>query len=277
MPSWPRMAPSLNSTMEWTMLWGCTITDTCASGSRYSRMASMTSRPLFISVEQSTVILGPMVQLGCRRASARGFLATSSRHIPRKGPPEQVRISRRISWRSAQPCKHWKIAECSLSTGTISVPQRSASSITSVPAHTSVSLLARAMRFFSRMAARVGCKPTMPTTAVTTVSASSSTAASISAAVPANTFTGVSAKRIASSFAAVSSVITAKAGRNFRHWASIRSTLELAVSAATRSPSCSATSRVWRPMEPVEPNIEIVFVMVCPLCLFVYSPAHTNR
>ena len=33
-------------------------------------------------------------------------------------------------------------------------------------------------------------------------------------------------------------------GKNFRHCASIRSTLELAVSAATRRPSCSATSRV---------------------------------
>ena len=40
------------------------MTDTCASGRRYSRMASMTSSPLFISVEQSTVILGPIVQLG---------------------------------------------------------------------------------------------------------------------------------------------------------------------------------------------------------------------
>ena len=46
------------------MLCGCTMTDTCASGRRYSRMASMTSSPLFISVEQSTVILGPIVQLG---------------------------------------------------------------------------------------------------------------------------------------------------------------------------------------------------------------------
>ena len=79
------------------MLCGCTMTDTCASGRRYSRMASMTSSPLFISVEQSTVILGPIVQLGCRRASALVMRPTSSRPIPRKGPPEQVRISRRIS------------------------------------------------------------------------------------------------------------------------------------------------------------------------------------
>ena len=226
------------------MLCGCTMTDTCASGRRYSRMASMTSSPLFISVEQSTVILGPIVQLGCRRASALVMRPTSSRPIPRKGPPEQVRISRRISRRSAQPCKHWKMAECSLSTGTISAPQRSASLITSSPAQTSVSLLAKAIRFFSRMAANVAFNPTMPTTAVTTVSASGITAASTRASVPANTFTDVSCKRTASSFAAASSVITARRGRNFRHCASIRSTLELAVSAATRRPSCSATSKV---------------------------------
>ena len=194
------------------MLWGCTITDTCFSGRRYSRIASMTSSPLFISVEQSTVIFGPMVQLGCRRASAFVIFPTSFRDIPRKGPPEQVRISRRISRRSAQPCKHWKMAECSLSTGTISAPQCSASSITSSPAHTSVSLLASAMRFFARIAASVGFSPTMPTTAVTTVSASGSTAASTSASVPASTFTGVSCKRIFSSAAADSSVMTASLG-----------------------------------------------------------------
>ena len=43
--------------------------------------------------------------------------------------------------------------------------------ITSSPAHTRVSLLARAMRLPSRMAARVGRSPTIPTTAVSTVSA----------------------------------------------------------------------------------------------------------
>ena len=42
----------------------------------------MTSRPLFISVAQSTVILGPMVQLGWRRASALVILPTSSAVMP---------------------------------------------------------------------------------------------------------------------------------------------------------------------------------------------------
>ena len=50
-------------------------------------------------------------------------------------------------------------------------------------------------------------------------------------------------------------------GRYWRHCASIRSTLRSAVSAATRSPSSSATDSVCRPMEPVEPKIVIVFVI----------------
>src|SRR5699024_4562150 len=57
-------------------------------------------------------------------------------------------------------------------------------------------------------------------------------------------------------------VSTVSRGRNFLAWASSRSALELAVRAATRSPSCSATSSVWRPMEPVAPKIEIVLLMI---------------
>ena len=136
------------------------------------------------------------------------------------------------------------MAECSESTGTISAPYCSAASITSCPAQTSVSLLARAMRFLSRMAARVGFRPTMPTTAVTTVSASGQTAASVRASGPPKTLVSVSARRTARSFAAASSVRTASRGRNLRAWSSSRSALEFAVRAATVRPSCSATSRV---------------------------------
>ena len=88
------------------------------------------------------------------------------------------------------PIRHWKIAECSESTGTISAPQRSASSMTISPAQTRVSLLARPIRFFARMAASVGFSPTMPTTAVITQSASGMVAASISPASPQQTRMG---------------------------------------------------------------------------------------
>ncbi len=60
------------------------------------------------------------------------------------------------------------MAECSESTGTISAPHSLARRMTMSPAHTSVSLLASAMRrpFFDN-AASVGRRPTAPDTAVT--------------------------------------------------------------------------------------------------------------
>ena len=119
-------------------------------------MASMTSSPLFISVAESTVILAPMVQLGWCSASSRLTRSNSENFLPKNGPPEQVSHSRRTSPQPEQPWRHWKIAECSLSTGRISAPRFLARSITSSPAQTSVSLLARAMRFPWSMAARVG-------------------------------------------------------------------------------------------------------------------------
>ena len=146
----------------------------------------------------------------------------------------------------------------------ISAPHRAASCMTSSPAQTSVSLLARAMRFRSRMAASVGRRPIMPDTAVTTVSALGSVAASSRPSIPEATRIVVSASRTFNAFAADSSIKTANSGRYLRHWASIRSTSRFALSAATRSPRSSATSSVCRPMEPVEPKIEMAFVTARP-------------
>ena len=42
--------------------------------------------------------------------------------MPKNGPPEQVSRIRFTSARSPQPMRHWKIAECSESTGMISAP-----------------------------------------------------------------------------------------------------------------------------------------------------------
>ena len=76
------------------------------------------------------------------------------------------------------------MAECSLSTGRISAPRRRAAAITRSPPQTRVSLLARATRLPRSTAARVGVSPTMPTTAVTTVSLSGRAAASTSPSMP---------------------------------------------------------------------------------------------
>ena len=150
------------------------------------------------------------------------------------------------------------MAECSESTGTISAPQRRASAMTSSPAHTMVSLLARAMRLPARMAARVGRSPAMPTTAVTTVSAEATVAASRSPASPERTRTEVSESRTFRSAAAVSSTHTASSGRNRRACSSRSAALRWAVRARTGRSRAAATSRVCRPMEPVEPRREML-------------------
>src|SRR6185312_11646545 len=62
--------PSSYSTMEWITLWGCTTTSTCSGPVPNNQQASITSRPLFIMVAESTDILRPMFQVGWAQASA---------------------------------------------------------------------------------------------------------------------------------------------------------------------------------------------------------------
>ena len=50
----------------------------------------MTSRPLFISVDESTVIFGPIDQVGWASASSTVTAASSARVRPRNGPPLAV-------------------------------------------------------------------------------------------------------------------------------------------------------------------------------------------
>src|SRR5437763_1146617 len=58
------MLPSTNSTKEWMVDWGCTITETCSGGKLNKRQASMTSNPLFIRVAESMVMRLPIFQVG---------------------------------------------------------------------------------------------------------------------------------------------------------------------------------------------------------------------
>ena len=94
----------------------------------------------------------------------------------------------------------------------ISAPYFSASAITSSPAQTSVSLLARPMRFFARMAASVGFRPTMPTTAVMTQSAFSNVAARISPSSPQAMAMDGSFSSVSSCMAASRVAMTASSG-----------------------------------------------------------------
>ena len=57
------------------------------SGTPNRCCASITSRPLFISVAESIVILPPMSQVGWASACSRVTLAELRRRLPRNGPP----------------------------------------------------------------------------------------------------------------------------------------------------------------------------------------------
>ena len=136
-----------------------------------------------------------------------------------------------------------------------------ASAMTSSPAHTRVSLLARPIRLPALMAAKVGFKPTMPTTAVITQSACSNVAASMRPSSPQLTRVGRSRSCSCNSTAASCVAITAKSGQNSRHCCAMRSTLVPAVNAATFTGSLRMISRLCRPIEPVEPRILTQFTI----------------
>ena len=152
-----------------------------------SHLASMISRPLFIIVAESMVILLPMLQFGCLRACAGVAAAMSSLLQVLNGPPEAVRCIFSIS-APAEPIRHWNIAECSESTGRILALCFAASSITSWPAATRVSLLARAMVLPALTAEIVDSSPLNPTIEVRTMSMLSDVTRSQTDFIPANTF-----------------------------------------------------------------------------------------
>ena len=63
-PNWAISEPSRSSTSECTIDCGCTTTSIRSGGASKSQRASITSSPLFMSVAESIVILGPMFQVG---------------------------------------------------------------------------------------------------------------------------------------------------------------------------------------------------------------------
>jgi len=62
----------------------------------------MTSRPLFISVAESTEILRPIFHFGCAQASLGVTCASLAASVVRNGPPEAVRM-RRVTPRFSSP------------------------------------------------------------------------------------------------------------------------------------------------------------------------------
>ena len=70
--------PSTNSTIECTTDCGCTTTVMSSTGTSNSRCASMSSRPLFMRVEELMVTTGPIDQVGCASACWGVTVLTSS-------------------------------------------------------------------------------------------------------------------------------------------------------------------------------------------------------
>ena len=128
-------------------------------------------------VAESIVILAPMVQRGCFKACSFVTARICSFVKPRNGPPDAVSRMRRMRL-SALPCRHWKMAECSLSTGRKLTPVFFTASMIRLPPATSVSLFANAISLPARTASYVGRMPIIPSSAFTTICASVETAAS---------------------------------------------------------------------------------------------------
>src|SRR5215472_108843 len=66
-------------------------------GSPKRKWASMTSRPLFIIVAESIVILGPIFHVGCASASSTVIASKVSSRRSRNGPPDAVSTMRDAS------------------------------------------------------------------------------------------------------------------------------------------------------------------------------------
>ena len=117
-----------------------------------SQCASITSRPLFISVAESIVIFAPHPPGRMAQRVGCGDVRQLESRRPRNGPPDAVRISRRIS--AAAP------AVQALMNGVVLAvdrqdghPVRRAASVTRPPAITRTSLFASAIVLPASMAA----------------------------------------------------------------------------------------------------------------------------
>ena len=138
----------------------------------------MSSRPLFASVAESIVIFGPMDHVGCASASSTVTDSSSSSDRFLNGPPDAVRTTESTVC-GARPSRHWKSAECSLSTGRSSPPPRFHAAIASSPAATRLSLFASASVTPRSSAQSVAPTPAKPTTAFRTRSGSAASRSSV--------------------------------------------------------------------------------------------------
>ena len=96
---------------------------------------------------------------------------------PRNGPPDAVRTSD-STVSGSRPSRHWKSAECSLSTGSSRPPPRRCAATASSPAATRLSLFASASVTPCSSAHSVASTPAKPTMALRTTSGSHASSSS---------------------------------------------------------------------------------------------------
>ena len=225
-------------------------------GTSNSQRASIISSPLLNRVAESMVIFRPMLQVGCLRACSSVTCSRSSFFQVRKGPPDAVRIRRETAsgppW---LPFRHWKMALCSLSTGSTCTPAWRAFSMTIWPAMTRISLLAMARPLPASMAASAGLRPAVPTMEISTMSASGSRARRHRPSSPVSTWAPGRAR--ASLSAPDGSKMHTLRTLNSLAWRASASTLVPAASPTISilSGMSRATFRALVPMEPVEPRM----------------------
>jgi len=125
-----------------------------------SQRASITSKPLFTSVAESTVIRGPMRQFGCARAGSGVMAANCASGVRRNGPPEAVSTRRRTSGRSPARRPLGGIALLlAIDRQEFGSPRRATAAITTSPAATRISLFDNATRLPATTARRWAFEP----------------------------------------------------------------------------------------------------------------------
>ena len=154
------------------------------------------------------------------------------------------------------------MAECSESTGRMGTWLSLAARVTISPATTMVSLLAKAMGLWCSMARRVGRSPAKPTMEAKTRSMDSISIKSATESIPQNTLMSWDAKASCTCWYFVLSAIATALGSNSNACAINRSALLPAQSTSTenRSRWRRITFSAWVPIEPVDPNMAILFI-----------------
>ena len=87
------MLPSMNSTIECTMDWGCSKTSIASPSISNRKAASIISSPLLNIVAESSEIFFPIFQIGWFNACSGPACSISSSVLFLNGPPDAVSMS----------------------------------------------------------------------------------------------------------------------------------------------------------------------------------------